>query len=342
MRIAQIMAGASIGGAEAFYERATIALHHAGDQVLPVIRRDAERAARLRDAGLRPVELAFGGALDLFTKPRLRRTLQDFQPDVVMAWMQRAARFTPLGPWVLVGRFGGYYDLKYFRHCGHLVANTHDLVRSIAAQGWPAERVHYLPNFAEDFSGVAPADLPAASSTPRLLAMGRLHPNKGFDVLLRAIALLPRGHLYLAGAGPEEAALRALAAELGITDRVSFLGWRRDIGALLAAADMFICSSRHEPLGNVVLEAWSAAKPVIAAAAQGPSELISDGADGLLVAREDAPTLAAAITGLAENPARAAALGAAGRAHFAAAFTEAPVMARWQRLLAELKPAGRA
>ena len=137
------------------------------------------------------------------------------------------------------------------------------------------------------------------------------------------------------------AALRALAAELGITGRVSFLGWRRDIGALLAAADMFICSSRHEPLGNIVLEAWSAAKPVIAAAAQGPTELISDGADGLLIPKEDAPALAGAIAGLAENPARAAALGAAGRAHFAAAFAEAPVMSRWRRLLAELKPARR-
>jgi glycosyltransferase involved in cell wall biosynthesis len=336
------MAGAPIGGAEAFYERATIALHHAGDVVLPIIRRDAERATRLRDAGLQPVELAFGGALDLFTKPRVQRALQDFKPDVVMAWMQRAARFSPRGPWVLVGRFGGYYDLKYFRHCDHLVANTHDLVRAITAEHWPPARVHYLPNFVEDFASAAPADLPAPSSTPRLLAMGRLHPNKGFDVLLRAIALLPRGHLYLAGAGPEEAALRALAAELGITGRVSFLGWRRDIGALLAAADMFICSSRHEPLGNIVLEAWSAAKPVIAAAAQGPSELINDRTDGLLVPREDAPALAAAIAELTANPERAAALAAAGRAHFAATFAEAPVIAQWRRVLAELKPAGRA
>lgn len=341
MRIAQVMAGAPIGGAEAFYERATIALHHAGDVVLPIIRRDAERAARLRKAGLQPVELAFGAAFDFLTKRRVQRALQDFKPDVVMAWMQRAARFTPQGPWVLVGRFGGYYDLKYFRHCDHLVANTHDLVHAITAEHWPPARVHYLPNFVEDFASAAPADLSAPSSTPRLLAMGRLHPNKGFDVLLRAIALLPRGHLYLAGAGPEEAALRALTAELGITDRVSFLGWRRDIDALLAAADMFICSSRHEPLGNIVLEAWSAAKPVIAAAAQGPTELISDGADGLLIPKEDAPALAGAIAGLAENPARAAALGAAGRTYFAAAFAEAPVMARWRRLLAELKPVGR-
>ena len=342
MKIAQIMAGAPIGGAEAFFERATIALHQGGDQVLPVIRRDQERAARLRAAGLQPVELAFGGALDLLTKPRLGRVLRDFKPDVVMAWMQRAARFTPQGPWTLIGRFGGYYDLKYFRHCAHLVANTHDLVRSIAAQGWPAARVHYLPNFADDFSGAAPADLPAPSSTPKLLAMGRLHPNKGFDVLLRAIALLPRGHLYLAGAGPEDAVLRALAAELGITHRVSFLGWRRDIGALLAAADIFICSSRHEPLGNIVLEAWSAAKPVIAAAAQGPMELIADGADGLLAPREDAPALAAAIGAVAENPLRAAELGAAGRARFVAEFAEAPVMARWRSLLAELTAAGKA
>ena len=342
MRIAQVMAGAPIGGAEAFFERATIALHHAGDIVLPIIRRDAGRAERLREAGLQPVELAFGGALDLFTKPRVRRALQDFKPDLVMAWMQRAARFTPQGPWVLVGRFGGYYDVKYFRHCDHLVANTHDLVRMIIAAPWPPARVHYLPNFVEDFAGSTPADLPAASSTPRLLAMGRLHPNKGFDVLLRALALLPRGHVYLAGAGPEEASLRALATELGITERVSFLGWRRDIGALLAAADIFICSSRQEPLGNIVLEAWSATKPVIAAAAQGPSELITNGKDGVLVPREDAAALAAAIAELADNPERAAAIAAAGRAHFAAAFAEAPVIGHWRRLLADLKPAGRA
>jgi glycosyltransferase involved in cell wall biosynthesis len=342
MRIAQIMAGAPIGGAEAFFERATIALHQAGDVVLPIIRRDTGRAERLRAAGLQPVEFAFGGALDFLTRPHVRRALQDFKPDVVMAWMQRAARFTPQGSWVLVGRFGGYYDVKYFRHCDHLVANTHDLVRAITAAPWPPARVHYLPNFVEDFAGSTPANLPAASSAPRLLAMGRLHANKGFDVLLRALALLPRGHVYLAGAGPEEAALRALAAELCITDRVTFLGWRRDIGSLLAASDIFICSSRHEPLGNIVLEAWSAAKPVIAAAAQGPSELISDGKDGVLVPREDAPALAAAIAQLAENPERAAALAAAGRAHFAATFAEAPVIAHWRRVLAELKPAGRA
>ena len=80
MRIAQIMAGASIGGAEAFYERATIALHYAGDVVLPIIRRDAERTARLREAGLRPVDLACGGALDVLDDGTLAAALKARRP----------------------------------------------------------------------------------------------------------------------------------------------------------------------------------------------------------------------------------------------------------------------
>jgi len=334
------MAGAPHGGAEAFYERLSLALHAAGEEVLPVIRRDAERAARLSAGGLRPVELAFGGALDLATGPRLRRVLAAFAPAVVIAWMNRAARFTPRGPWTLVGRLGGYYDLKYYRRCDHLVGNTRDITRWIVGQGWPAERAHHLPNFVADLAGAAPAALPGAP--PRLLAMGRLHRNKGFDVAIRALALLPGAHLSIAGEGPERAALAALAREAGVAERVAFLGWRGDVGALLAAADVFVCSSRHEPLGNIVLEAWSAARPVVAAAAEGPRELIADGETGLLVPPDAPEALAAAIGALLADPARAARLAAAGRAAYARDFAEAAVLARWRAFLAALAPARRA
>lgn len=118
-----------------------------------------------------------------------------------------------------------------------------------------------------------------------------------------------------------------------MADRVAFLGWRQDSGALLAACDVFVCSSRHEPLGNIVLEAWSAARPVVAAAAQGPVELIRDGETGLLVPKEDPAALAAAIAGLLADPDRAAALAAAGRGEFARDHAEAPVLARWREFL---------
>ena len=78
MKIAQVMAGAPVGGAELFFERLTIALHDAGDDVLPVIRRDAGRAGRLRAMGLAPVELGFGGPLDLLSGRRLTAELARF------------------------------------------------------------------------------------------------------------------------------------------------------------------------------------------------------------------------------------------------------------------------
>lgn len=335
MKLAQVMAGAPQGGAEGFFERLTVALHDAGDEVLAAIRRDSARAARLAAGGVVPLELGFGGAFDLLTGPRLGRALRDFAPAVTVAWMNRAARFTPSGPWVLVGRLGGYYDLKYYRRCDHLVGNTRDLVRWMVAQGWPADRAHYLPNFAPDFCGAAPADLPGERC---LLAMGRLHANKGFDVLIRALALVPDAHLSLAGEGPERGALTRLAAESGVADRVTFLGWRQDTGALLAGAEILVVPSRHEPLGNVVLEAFSAGRPVIAAAAAGPRELIADGQNGLLVPLEEPAALAAAITALLADPDRAAGLAAAGRAAYAEKFAKAPVVAAWRAFLASVAP----
>ncbi len=332
------MAGAAEGGAEGFFERLVLAQHRQGLAVLAVIRRNADRAARLAAGGLAPVQLGFGGPLDLLTGRRLRAALEGFGPQVVVAWMNRAARFAGSAsrdkPWTLVGRLGGQYDLRYYRGCDILVANTRGLCDWIAGQGWPRERIRHLPNFADDLSGAEPAPLQPPPGSRVLLAMGRLHQNKDFPTLLRAMALLPReAHLVLAGEGPERGGLEALARELGIVERVTFLGWRRDIGPLLAASEMLVVPSRIEPLGNVVLEGFSAARPVIATAAEGPRELIEDGRTGLLVPIGDHAALAGAIGALLANAARAAAIGAAGRAAFEAHHAEAPVLASWSLFL---------
>jgi glycosyltransferase involved in cell wall biosynthesis len=332
------MAGAAEGGAEGFFERLVLAQHRQGLDVLAVIRRNGERAARLAAGGVSPVELGFGGPLDLLTGRRLRATLEAFRPQVVVAWMNRAARFARAAsagqPWTLVGRLGGQYDLRYYRGCDILVANTRGLCDWIAGEGWPRGRLVHLPNFADDLAGAEPASLRPPPGARLLLAMGRLHPNKDFPTLFRALALLPgEAHLMLAGEGPERGALESLAGELGIAARVHFLGWRRDVGALLAASEMLIVPSRIEPLGNVVLEGFSAARPVVATAADGPRELIEDGRTGLLVPIGDHRALAGAIAGLLADSARAAAIGAAGRAAFEAHHAEAPVLEAWSLFL---------
>ncbi len=333
MKIAQVMAGAATGGAEVFFERLTIALSGAGDTLLPVIRRNAARAERLARSGLCPLQLAFGGPLDLLTTPRLRRALRSFGPRVVVAWMSRAAQFTPVGDWVLAGRLGGFYDLRYYRHCDHLIGNTRSIADWIAGQGWPAHRVHHLPNFAPDLEGAAPASLDLPPGSRIVLALGRLHRNKAFDVLIRAMPRLPGVHILIAGEGSERAALLELARRQHVADRLHLLGWRSDTAALLAAAEVLVCPSRHEPLGNVVLEAWSARRPVVATTTDGPGELIVSGRDGLLVPPEDPEALADAIVTVLDDKLRASALADAGRLRYEADYAEAPVLMRWRQFL---------
>ena len=332
------MAGATHGGAELFYERLCIALHQAGETLLAVIRHDQARAARLRAAGLDVVQLGFGGLLDISTRRRLSDALHDFAPDVAVSWMNRASGHMPPGSWVSVGRLGGYYDLRHYRHCEHLVGNTHGIVAWLRERGWPEARTHYLPNFSADLGGAAlPADLYAVSRSvgPILLGLGRLHRDKGFDILISALGELPGARLLLAGTGPEQARLERLARSRGVASRVVFLGWRADVASLLALCSVFVCSSRVEPLGNMVLEAWSAGRPVVAAAADGPAELIRDGSDGLLVRVDDPTELAAGIRRMLDDPALAERLGQAGRRRFECEFAAPAVVAQWRAFLSD-------
>jgi glycosyltransferase involved in cell wall biosynthesis len=329
----QAMAGQAHGGAEAFFERLAVALERGGQAQRLVIRADAARAARLKAAGCEVIELRFGGALDLRTAPRLGAAIAAYAPEIVFTWMNRASAACPAGDFVQVGRLGGYYDLKYYRRCHHLVANTGDIADYLVRSGFPAARVHVLPNFAappDAARAISRAEVATPEDAPLALALGRFHRNKGFDVLLEAVARVPKLHLWLAGEGEEGTALRARADALGTAGRVHFLGWREDAGALYAASDMLVSSSRHEPLGNVVIEAWAAGVPVVASASQGPGALLADGETGLLVPVEDADALAAALARLAGDRELRARLAAAGRARWAAEFSEARVVALYR------------
>ena len=338
MRVLQAIAGAEHGGAEAFFERLAPALFRAGLEQRVLIRANMERAGVLRAGGIEPAQLAFGGLLDFSTRSAFKREIAAFHPDVVMTWMSRATRFCPRGDFVHVARLGGYYDLKYYDDCNHLVGNTPDIVAYAARGGWPKERVHYLPNFVdcEEMPAVPRDALGVPADAKLLLALGRLHTNKAFDVLIDALPSLPGAWVLLAGEGPEEKTLKAQAERLGVADRIRFLGWRRDVGALYAAADVLVCPSRYEPLGNIVIEAWAHRRPVVAARSMGPSHLIHHDDLGVLVPVDDAPALAEGVRRVLDDPALRARIVAAGRARYEAEFTEAAVVARYLAFFEEV------
>jgi len=333
MRVMQTMAGAEFGGAEAFFVRLAIALQKTDVEQKIIIRENRARTRILNEGGVEPIELPFGGALDFRTGMVLNREIKKFKPDVVLTWMNRATKKTPAGKgkFVKVARLGGYYDLKYYQGCDHLIGNTQDIVDYLVKEGWPAERAHYVPNFvnSERAEPVSRMDLSTPDDAPLLLSLGRLHENKAFDTLLRALAHAPGVYLWLAGEGPLRRELELLAEELGVRPRVRFLGWREDTAALFAAADVYICPSRHEPLGNVVLEGWAQGRPVIAADSLGPGTLIKHGENGVLCPVDDDKAMGDAIKWVFGDVEFAQKLATAGWETYQQEFTEEVVVQKY-------------
>ena len=179
-----------------------------------------------------------------------------------------------------------------------------------------------------------------AGGAPRLLCVGRLIPIKGHIVLLRAFAearrSIPELELAIAGRGPLEPALRALAKELGVDDAVRFLGYVAPVQSAIEESAIVVVPSMGEGFGMVALEAMERARPVVAAEIGGLGELVEDGVTGFLVPPGDAEPLAAAIVALASDPALAARMGAAGRTRALARFLQERCTDRTELLYREL------
>jgi len=332
LTILHLLGAPAEGGAETYFLSLIKSLKSTGETQAAAIRSHPARERALADMGVNTRTLPFLPALTPVTKLGVAAFAREVEADILLAWMSRAAAATPSGPWARIGRLGGYYHMKYFKGFDLLVANTHDIVRHMVDGGWPSEKARYIPNFAAPDGHPAQdrAALDTPDDAPLLLGMGRLHSDKAHDVTLNALTLLPEAYLWIAGSGPLERDLKALAAQLGVADRVRFLGWRDDAGALYRACDVVVFPSRVEPLGKVVIQAWAYGKPLVTAASVGPAALVRPEVDALLTQVEDVDGLAHAISRVLEDEALAGRLVEAGAERVAGEFSEAAVVAEWQ------------
>jgi glycosyltransferase involved in cell wall biosynthesis len=182
-------------------------------------------------------------------------------------------------------------------------------------------------------NGLAAVDAPPRHAGGALLgAAGRFVPQKGFDVLLTALAELPQASLLLVGDGPERPRLERLLDELGLRDRVELTGWRDDASRLLAAVDAVVVPSRAEPFGLVALEAMGAGVPVVASDVDGLAEVVIDGETGLLVPPDDPRRLAEAIARVLVDRELGRTLGARGREVARTTFSRERMTASYEDL----------
>ncbi len=346
LRVMHLVGAAKPGGAEMFAFRLLVALHKRRDvNVLAVVRQGSWLEGVLRGAGV-PVEVAaFGGLFDWTTPGRVRKLARGFRPDVVQSWMNRATRFMPQGPWAKVGRLGGFYDLKYYRgRVEHLVCNTEDLRVYCVGEGWNAARVRMISNFIplppQGWSRVRKGrrtELGFSEGDCVAMMAGRLHSVKGVDVALQALAKLPETFkLLLVGEGPMRDELMGLARHLGVAPRVVWAGWQDELAPYAAAADMWLAPSRHEPLGNTVLDAWVHEVPVIATCTGGLDMLVEEGVTGLKVPVDDPDELAKTMLRLAESDQLQKQVKQGGLARFKRDYSEESIVESYMKFYSEL------
>ena len=148
-----------------------------------------------------------------------------------------------------------------------------------------------------------------------VVGLGRLVPIKGFDLLARAlpalVAQIPSARVLLVGDGAERAHLGAIAASMGVAERLRMTGETTDVASYLAAADVVAVPSRNEGMGRVIVEAMALGLPVVATSVGGIPDVGTDGECGRLVEPEDTDALAAALIELGRDPALRRKLGEA-------------------------------
>lgn len=298
--------------------------------------------------------------------PRALTLARQINPDVVYSsqqlWDCQAATYLArklgrpqvihlhyvIGPWLHPP------VLDRLRTCDHVLAISEFIREEALRHGVAPANVTVLRNTVPTSSPPEPGvreavrrELGIASDALLLGIIARLDPDKGQSDTLRAFALAARAHpaarLLLAGSetpwhpGYGER-LKKEAAELGIAGQTHFLGQRADVPRLMAALDIFVHPSRHEPFGLALAEASAAGLPVIAYAEGGTGEVVQDEVTGLLAAPGDWQALARSAQRLIDDPTRARALGRAGRERIARNFQLGPAAHAFTMLVKQFSP----
>lgn len=293
---------------------------------IPALRRKQDRSGALE-------QLAFILSGTFYALGLTRR----FKPDVTLAffgmpsgaiaWLLKKLYRIPYVVSLRGGDVPGFrpYDFKVFHKligpflhviwhaAARVIANSHGL--GSLARAFDADvDIPIIPN------GVDGSRFDAGQrdwTSPRLLSAGRIVYQKGLDLGMGALAQLQEldWHWYIAGDGPQMAALKSLAHELGIGERVTFLGWQsqEELADGYHQANLFLFPSRHEGMPNAVLEAMASGLPVVATRIAGSEELVVDGETGMLVSPEDVVSLRDGLRALLVDADKCERMGHASR-----------------------------
>ncbi len=278
-----------------------------------------------------------------------------FEKSEVAGWL--TSRFSSIPVWVTSRRDLGFKRKKIYRRifrfssrgCERIIANCLAVKdQAIREENLPAGKIEVIPNGLN----LSPYEKPPENGSLRKeLGLSRETPlvgmvaNFNFEIkghryfveAARALADRSMGAAFLlVGDGPLRMKYERMAHELGLEERVRFLGKRNDVPAILSGLDIAVLSSMSEGLSNVILESMAAGKPVVATQVGGNSELVRDGINGYLVPPADSRALAEAIENLLRHPRQAIQMGRAGKSMVRDRFSQRQMVEHYERLYVSL------
>ncbi|WP_037470136.1 glycosyltransferase [Sinorhizobium fredii] len=326
------------GGAERFFVHLVNALAERGVEQTSVIRPDRQWRSEIEGA-TKITESHFRNlSLDRLLLPRkVMNMARRDRPNALMAWAPRASQLMPAyRGCIKISRLGDYPPrLDYFRNTDCIVCNTPGIAEHVRKLGWKRD-IEVISNFTstERVEPISRTTLDTPEDAPVVMSMGRFVERKGFHTLIEAVAKVPGVYLWLLGDGEESDSLHQLATDLGVSERIRFAGWQKDTRPFLAAADMFVMASSHEPLGNVILEAWAQGTPVVSSRSEGPQWFMRDNENGLMVDIGDADGFARAIERIANDRTLGAARAERGHETLVSQFSKQAITDAYLRLFA--------
>lgn len=311
--ILNVMLSRGLGGIEQSFLDYSTALSKS-NRVVNVINSRAQIEPEARKAGGEVVVLPSSSNFDLLSFLRARKILHKIKPDAIICHGGRAVTTfrTAGGRRLPIIAPSHNYSFKRIMRADAIFAITEHLKQRLIEAHYPESQIWVARH------GIKTSDFSYAKGSfgnpPTIGAIGRHVKKKGFDVFIEALALLKANGItfkaILAGAGEESEALKKLAASKGLEGTLEFVGWARDKHEFFRKIDIFCLPSLHEPFGIVALEAMAAGVPIASTASEGPSEILENNVDSLLVPVNDAAKLAEALQQLIASPEKAAQLSA--------------------------------
>ncbi len=239
-------------------------------------------------------------------------------------------------------------ETSFLRHASHVVAVSEPIRRELVARRVNSRKISVIPNGIADPLANAPEGSGEMSRRtrpfPHIVCVGRLAPEKRLDVAIEVTAALrrelPETNLSLAGAGPEEAALRQRVSDLGLDKAVEFLGYVADTGTVYREADFFLLSSDTEGSPISLIEAMAFGLPIVATSVGSVPEMVAKGLEGAIVPPGDVQELVQAFRALAADKDTRSRMGQHARRRFLSQHNDSAMAQSYARMYREVLGTG--